>query len=120
MEKEEVEKFMRMAIALSEQNVKQNLGGPFGAVIVKDGKVIAASANRVIPENDPTAHAEVSAIRLACKESLRPTPLSGAAHSTSSFHFSSRFPLDTERDILRRSLHKRCSRVWWKRFSPIT
>jgi len=68
MEKEVIEKFMRMAITLSEQNVKQNLGGPFGAVVVKDGKVIAASANQVIAENDPTAHAEVSAIRLACKE----------------------------------------------------
>jgi guanine deaminase len=82
MEKEEVEKFMRMAIALSEQNVKQNLGGPFGAVIVKDGKVIAASANRVIPENDPTAHAEVSAIRLACKE-LNTYNLSGCEIYTS-------------------------------------
>ncbi|ASU33682.1 nucleoside deaminase [Mucilaginibacter xinganensis] len=62
------EKFMRMAIALSEYNIKEGLGGPFGAVIVKDGEVVAASANKVIPENDPTAHAEVSAIRLACKE----------------------------------------------------
>jgi len=59
-------KFMRMAIALSEKNVAEGLGGPFGAVIVKDGEVIAASANKVVPTNDPTAHAEVSAIRLAC------------------------------------------------------
>ncbi len=59
---------MRMAIALSEQNVAQGLGGPFGAVIVKDGRVVAASANTVVPSNDPTAHAEVSAIRLACQE----------------------------------------------------
>ena len=57
---------MRMAIKLSEQNVKRSAGGPFGAVIVKDGKVIAKSANKVIPQNDPTAHAEVAAIRLAC------------------------------------------------------
>lgn len=62
------EKFMRMAIALSENNIAGGLGGPFGAVIVKDGLLIASSANKVVPENDPTAHAEVSAIRLACKE----------------------------------------------------
>lgn len=62
------EKFMRMAIDLSEYNVKEGQGGPFGAVIVKDGMVVARSANKVVQTNDPTAHAEVSAIRLACKE----------------------------------------------------
>jgi guanine deaminase len=62
------EKFMRIAIGLSEKNVKQNLGGPFGAVVVKGGKLIAASANKVVVENDPTAHAEISAIRMACRE----------------------------------------------------
>ncbi|WP_158824887.1 nucleoside deaminase [Mucilaginibacter lacusdianchii] len=62
------DEFMRMAIALSEQNVAQGLGGPFGAVIVKDGEVIAGSGNKVVPNNDPTAHAEVSAIRLACQK----------------------------------------------------
>src|ERR1700750_985260 len=62
------EKFMQMAIDLSEYNVKEGQGGPFGAVIVKDGMVIARSANKVVPTNDPTAHAEVSAIRLACQE----------------------------------------------------
>jgi tRNA(Arg) A34 adenosine deaminase TadA len=62
------EKFMRMAIELAENNVVQGQGGPFGAVIVKDGMVVARSANRVVPTNDPTAHAEVSAIRLACQE----------------------------------------------------
>ncbi|MBS1525342.1 MAG: nucleoside deaminase [Bacteroidetes bacterium] len=62
------EKFMRMAIALSRQNVEQGAGGPFGAVIVKNGKVVAQSANQVVAENDPTAHAEISAIRLACKQ----------------------------------------------------
>jgi len=82
MEKADNEKFMRMAIALSEQNVKQSLGGPFGAVIVKDGKVIAASANRVLVETDPTAHAEVSAIRKACHE-LRTHDLSGCEIYTS-------------------------------------
>ena len=62
------EKFMQMAIELSEYNVKQGMGGPFGAVIVKDGMVVARSANKVVPTNDPTAHAEISAIRMACKE----------------------------------------------------
>jgi guanine deaminase len=66
MENQLHEKFMRMAIELSEYNIKEKLGGPFGAVIVKNGEVVASSANKVIPENDPTAHAEVSAIRLAC------------------------------------------------------
>ncbi|MDB5143313.1 MAG: nucleoside deaminase [Mucilaginibacter sp.] len=65
---QEHEKFMRMAIELSEYNVKQAAGGPFGAVIVKDGMVVARSANKVIQQNDPTAHAEISAIRLACQE----------------------------------------------------
>jgi guanine deaminase len=68
MDNQTHEKFMRMAIELSENNVKQGLGGPFGAVIVKDGIVVSGSANKVVPENDPTAHAEISAIRLACKE----------------------------------------------------
>jgi len=60
--------FMRMAIELSAYNVTQGLGGPFGAVIVKDGMVVARSANRVAAQNDPTAHAEISVIRLACQE----------------------------------------------------
>jgi len=68
MEDKRNEKFMQMAIDLSEYNVAQAQGGPFGAVIVKDGMVIARSANRVVPNNDPTAHAEVSVIRLACQE----------------------------------------------------
>lgn len=55
---------MREAIRLSDENVK-NGGGPFGAVIVKDGKIIATGVNRVTANNDPTAHAEVSAIRAA-------------------------------------------------------
>lgn len=57
---------MRLAIALSHQNVAEGLGGPFGAVIVKDGEIIAKSANTVTTTNDPTAHAEVATIRLAC------------------------------------------------------
>jgi len=61
------EKFMRKAISLSEKNIEKG-GGPFGAVIVKDGKVIASGCNRVTCNNDPTAHAEVTAIRNACKK----------------------------------------------------
>lgn len=57
--------FMQMAIDLSVKNV-ENGGGPFGAVIVKDGKVVATGVNRVTANNDPTAHAEVTAIRQAC------------------------------------------------------
>ena len=58
---------MQLAIRLSEENV-QNGGGPFGAVIAKDGEVIATGVNRVTANNDPTAHAEVSAIRAACQK----------------------------------------------------
>jgi guanine deaminase len=60
-------KYMQMAIQLSELNVK-NGGGPFGAVIVKEGKVIASSSNSVTRDNDPTVHAEVNAIRKAAEE----------------------------------------------------
>lgn len=61
------ETFMRMAIDLSIENIDKG-GGPFGAVIVKDGVVIAASANSVTNDNDPTAHAEVNTIRAAAKK----------------------------------------------------
>jgi tRNA(Arg) A34 adenosine deaminase TadA len=57
--------FMQMAIQLSLDNIDSG-GGPFGAVIVKDGEVIATGTNRVVPNSDPTAHAEVMAIRNAC------------------------------------------------------
>ena len=60
-------KFMRKAIALSVENIK-NGGGPFGAVIVKDGKIIATGVNRVTATTDPTAHAEVNVIRKAAKK----------------------------------------------------
>jgi tRNA(Arg) A34 adenosine deaminase TadA len=59
--------FMQKAIELSIDNVKSGKGGPFGAVVVKDGKIIAQGANSVTSHNDPTAHAEVMAIREACK-----------------------------------------------------
>lgn len=61
------ESFMLEAIHLSIENVKSGNGGPFGAVVVKDGKIIARGANSVTSTNDPTAHAEVVAIRNACK-----------------------------------------------------
>jgi guanine deaminase len=77
MENQKVhEKYMRIAILLSEKNVLECLGGPFGAVVVRDGKIIARSGNKVTITNDPTAHAEVSAIRLACKK-LKTFDLSG-------------------------------------------
>lgn len=60
-------RYMRMAIDLSVENI-DNGGGPFGAVIVRDGEVIATGVNRVVPNNDPTAHAEVNAIRNACQK----------------------------------------------------
>jgi guanine deaminase len=58
--------FMEQAIALATENVTSGAGGPFGSVIVRDGKVIATGVNRVTTTNDPTAHAEVTAIRNAC------------------------------------------------------
>lgn len=62
------EDFMREAIQLSVLNVLNRKGGPFACVIVKDGKVIARGTNLVTSSNDPTAHAEIVAIRNACKE----------------------------------------------------
>jgi guanine deaminase len=59
--------FMRRAIALALENVRSGRGGPFGALIVKDERVIANGTNRVTSTNDPTAHAEIVAIREACR-----------------------------------------------------
>jgi tRNA(Arg) A34 adenosine deaminase TadA len=61
-------RFMRMAIDLATENVRKGIGGPFGAVVVKDGEVVATGVNLVTGTNDPTAHAEVTAIRRACRE----------------------------------------------------
>lgn len=58
---------MRRAVVLSEESVK-NGGGPFGAVIVKDGEIVAEASNSVTVDNDPTAHAEVNAIRAATRK----------------------------------------------------
>ena len=60
------QEFMRRAIALAIENVRNGNGGPFAALVVKDGRVIAEGTNRVTSTNDPTAHAEIVAIREAC------------------------------------------------------
>lgn len=62
---------MREAIRLSRQKMRTNQGGPFGAVIAREGKIIARGWNCVTTTNDPTAHAEVMAIREACKRLRR-------------------------------------------------
>jgi tRNA(Arg) A34 adenosine deaminase TadA len=66
MSKEQDEQFMREAITLAQEGMKRSDGGPFGCVIVKDGKIIGRGNNRVTSTNDPTAHAEIVAIREAC------------------------------------------------------
>jgi guanine deaminase len=63
-----MQEFMRRAIALAMENVRTGSGGPFAAVVAKDGRIIAEGANRVTATNDPTAHAEVVAIREACRK----------------------------------------------------
>jgi guanine deaminase len=73
--------FMVRAIELSKQNIQKN-GGPFGAVVVKDGRIIGEGCNRVTASNDPTAHAEVEAIRHACQQ-LSTFDLSGCEIYTS-------------------------------------
>lgn len=62
------EQFMQRAIALAEEGMDSNAGGPFGCVIVKDNEIIAEGFNRVTSTNDPTAHAEIVAIRRACEK----------------------------------------------------
>ncbi|WP_339809979.1 deaminase [Zunongwangia profunda] len=64
---EDDKKFMRRAIALAEEGMNTGAGGPFGAVVVKDGEIIAEGWNIVTSSNDPTAHAEITAIRRACE-----------------------------------------------------
>jgi len=73
--------FMREAIRLADESVERG-GGPFGAVIVKDGKIVAGSANSVTIDLDPTAHAEVNTIRKACRQ-LGTFDLSGCVIYTS-------------------------------------
>jgi guanine deaminase len=60
--------FMQRAIALALENIQSGRGGPFGALVVRNGEIIAEAANNVTSTNDPTAHAEMLAIRQACKK----------------------------------------------------
>lgn len=75
-------KFMRRAIELARDGIDSNEGGPFGCVVVKDDKIIGEGNNRVTSANDPTAHAEIIAIREACK-SLDSFQLEGCTIYTS-------------------------------------
>ncbi|MEB3338872.1 MAG: nucleoside deaminase [Leptolyngbyaceae bacterium] len=74
--------FMAEAIALSLNSIRSGRGGPFGAVVVKDGEIVARGSNQVTSTNDPTAHAEVVAIREACK-TLKSFQLTGCEIYTS-------------------------------------
>ncbi len=76
--------FMEVAIDLSDDNFDKNYGGPFGACVVKDGKIIGKGINRVIKNMDPTAHAEVMAIRDACKN-IKSHDLTGCEIYTSCY-----------------------------------
>lgn len=77
-----IKHYMEQAIVLGEKGMRKGHGGPFGAVIVKDDIVIGEGYNRVISDNDPTAHAEIVAIRGACKK-LSSFSLEGATLFTS-------------------------------------
>ena len=79
-----MDEFMNIAIDLSDDNFDKNYGGPFGACVVKDGKIIGKGINKVIKENDPTAHAEIEAIRKACK-AINSYDLSGCELYTSCY-----------------------------------
>jgi guanine deaminase len=75
-QKEDKARFMQMAVDQSQYALDSKRGGPFGAVIVKQGKIVGSSGNAVFANTDPTAHAEVMAIRDACTN-LQTTDLSG-------------------------------------------
>jgi len=64
-------KFMREAIRLAQRAVRDGTGGPFGAVVVRKGKIVGRGQNTVLADNDPTAHAEVNAVRAACRRLRR-------------------------------------------------
>ena len=76
--------YMKIAKELSDENLMTNVGGPFGACIVKDGKIIGKGSNHVLANNDPTAHAEIMAIRDACNN-IKSYDLSGAELYTSCY-----------------------------------
>ena len=67
-EKREHIRFLKEAIKMAQQGMRRGKGGPFGAVIVKEGKIIARGCNQVTCQHDPTRHAEIDAIRKACKK----------------------------------------------------
>lgn len=77
-------KYMSIAKELSDDNLITNVGGPFGACVVKDGEIIGRGSNHVLSNNDPTAHAEVMAIRDACKN-INSYDLSGCELYTSCY-----------------------------------
>ena len=76
--------YMKISKELADENLITNVGGPFGACIVKDGKIIGKGSNHVLSNNDPTAHAEVMAIRDACKN-INSYDLSGCELYTSCY-----------------------------------
>src|SRR3989344_9480205 len=82
IEQKRIRKFMRIAVELSQEGMRKNKGGPFGAGIVKNNRIVGRGFNRVTSGNDPTAHAEVVAIRDACKR-LRTFQLDGCELFTS-------------------------------------
>lgn len=73
---------MRISVDLSKENLRSKTGGPFGAIVVKDGRIVGRGTNRVTSDKDPTAHAEIVAIRDACR-SLENFNLAGCAIYTS-------------------------------------
>ena len=77
-------KYMKVAKELSENNLKTNVGGPFGACVVKNGEIIGKGSNHVLSNNDPTAHAEIMSIREACK-TINSYDLSGCELYTSCY-----------------------------------
>lgn len=77
-------KYMKFAKDLANENLTTNVGGPFGACIVKEGKIVGKGSNHVLANNDPTAHAEIMAIRNACNE-LNTYDLSGCELYTSCY-----------------------------------
>lgn len=77
-------KFMKMAIGEAKRGIALGHGGPFGAVIVKNGEIISKGHNRVIANNDPTCHGEIDAIRKACKK-LKTFDLSGCEIYTTGY-----------------------------------
>ena len=76
--------YMKIAKELSDDNLKTNVGGPFGACIVKNGEIVGKGSNHVLKNNDPTAHAEIMAIRDACKN-INSYDLSGCELYTSCY-----------------------------------